>query len=167
MKNRNILNIISLGFALILFIINLLLCGQIIGFDQGLRAIDDPKGIVESTIILDHSGGPSAHGVFGGGYAIIAICFCIYIFAKLKERSTLTKSISLIPLGIITCIFWQMIQYKRDNLRENEILIYYRWIISSISFDWFCIFATLILIIIQLASLAQNYFKEKNSFIQI
>lgn len=153
MMNNFLLKVASLGLAWVSFTISLFLCGQIVGFDQGSEWAHRPGREVRMTISISGSLGPSAYDLFVSAYIVIAICFCIYMVAKLYEKSTLSRAVSVVPLVVIIYKYWQLFQWKDLYLELNDDFGYYYWIINSIPSDWFVITTAATLLISQIVIL--------------
>lgn len=161
MSNKHILKILSISLASISFVFSLLICSHFTGFVQGFSAANDPTGEGAKIAKIMVPLGLSVYETFVTSYIVVAICFCIYSVTKLREKSTLSRVISFIPLIIIIYVYWRILYYKNLYLEENSIFGYSTWMISSAPFDWFCFFIGVVLLIIQLIILLTFHFEKK------
>lgn len=159
MKNTITLKAVPFGLAFVSFVICLVLCGQINGFEQALWAAANPGGIpnkIKFSLDLGRTG-PNFYEFIVTTYIVIAICFCIYGVAKYFENSTPSLFFPLVPLGIIVCGFSLLLLAKHSYLAENGGFGKSHWIINSIPFDWFCLVTASILLIFQVLIVTFSY----------
>lgn len=161
---REVLKIISLGLASLSFVICLLLWGEISGFKKGFLAAYHVEN-ADNTIKIATSG-PNFFEFVIGKYALIALCFYIYLVGKLIKEENSSQFLCILSLVVSIILYLLLLQFKY-GIDDSAVLLYREWLTTSIKFDWFCFFTAVGLLIIQIASLATNYFKRKSNSISI
>ena len=145
MKNRNLLKIASIILALVSLAIGLFFWGELSGFEKGYfyGIFQNPPQTGTVVFTFNHF---QSINIW---YFIITVGFCVYIIGKFLKPLLVSSSICILSLSIVFYPFWDMLQYKNEMLNVSH---HYRedfWFNISIYFDWFLLFATIILMFTQ------------------
>lgn len=145
MGNKDLLKIISIALALVSLAACLFIWGQLSGFEKGYfyEVFLSPPSTGFS------SSGPNFFQSINQWYFIIAIGFFIYSIGKFLKSLVLSTIICILSLSAGLYPFWDMISYKREVLAMKTKFSYDYWLNNSIYFDWFILFAAIILIFVQ------------------
>jgi hypothetical protein len=145
MKNKNLVKVISISLALFSIGICLFIWGQVSGLEKGYF-----YGVFQSppyTGIIAH--GPNFFQSINIWYFIIAVGFCVYIVGKFLKSWTASNSVCILSLCAGIYPYWDMFSYKKEVLAMKTKFSYEYWLNNSIYFDWFLLFAAIILMIVQ------------------
>jgi len=145
----------SVLFASFPLAISLYLCGEINGFRDGMLAGYDIENLqmVQEKFITH---GPNFFDVMTWQYSIIVFCLSLYIIGRFLATKTVNLILSLSFLTAAIVFYWQLLHLKY-GIDESAILLYRKWLNTSIRFDWFCLFCVVVLCIVQIYSLITFY----------
>lgn len=141
---------------------NLVLIGQLVGFSQALSAEASPPRVLTRVVFAQHLGG-SVTDTFVLGYIGISVCVGVFGVMKYLEKNPLIRNVSSVPLIVAIIIYASIIHWKYIYLEENNGFGYSYWILNSISADYLCLILVLLLLAVQVISVAINIGAENQA----
>ncbi len=148
MRNKDLVKIISITLALVSLFTCLFIWGELSGFEKGYfyGFIQNPPHIEG----ISGNDGTNFYQIINITYFIISIGFCAYVTGKLLKSPVLSNIVCIVSLSLVTYPLFNILLYKNDFLPFNGSGSRVFWLNNSIYFDWFFLFATVILLLIQL-----------------
>jgi hypothetical protein len=163
-KNRKLLNTISISFALISIGVCLTIWGLVSGFEKGYfyGMFTDLPDYGFST------DGTNFYQFINTSYFTILLGLCSYTAGKFIRSHTISNFICLVSLSVALYPFWDMYFFKREILPIGYYYVSYGyWLGVSVYFDWFVLFVVLSLLITQVFLLLDGSFRlQKIEFTQ-
>jgi hypothetical protein len=153
-----LLQITSIFLASLTLGVCLFLCGEIVGFRDGMLAAYNIESFeAVSRQFITH--GPNFFNAVIWQYSVISFCLSVYLTGRfmLKNTPSLVICFSSLAGAIVFCC--RLLHFKYD-IDESAALLYRKWLTVSVRFDWVCLICLVILIIIQLYATTAAYFAK-------
>jgi uncharacterized membrane protein len=81
----------------------------------------------------------------------MTVGFSIYLYCNFLKPITVSIASCIFSLLIVFLAAWRIIPFKNEILAMEYKFPYDYWLNNSIYLDWFCLFAAIILLLIQIA----------------
>jgi hypothetical protein len=148
MRNKDLVKIISITLALVSLFTCLFIWGELSGFEKGYfyGFIQNPPHIEG----ISGNDGTNFYQIINITYFIISIGFCAYVTGKFLKSSVISNIVCMASLSIVTYPLFNILLYKNDFLPVKGPGSHVFWRNISIYFDCFFLFATVILLLIEI-----------------
>ena len=141
---------ISIPLALLSCCVCFFLLGQIAGFREGCLGVNDLKillGITSGGPTF--SGGPGLSEELGIKYIVLCGSFLLFLGCKLIGNGDTSKILGFIALVSAIFLEWRLLALKY-SIGNGSTGLYRDLLVNSCVYDWFCLIAAIILLLIQL-----------------
>ena len=140
----------SIAISAVLLAVSIFMWAQLSGFEYGFfyGVFQNPP----SRGFAEH-GAPNYYQSLNGWYLSICVCLSFVLITKFFRYRVASGVISILLLAFITISAWNMIDYKTYILPSSHSYLWSDrdwWLTSSIYIDWFCIFAFVVLLVIEI-----------------
>ncbi len=151
---KTALFVASLAFTSCVFLL-----GQAYGIEEGILSANGIES--ESQLAAFTTHGPNFFHVVTGQYMILTACFFGYLIGKLIAHETTSRLLCVGASGLAVIFYWGLLAFKLD-IDPSAVLLYNRWLASSIRLDYLGMTAGIVLLLFEVIGAMTNLYNKRH-----